>query len=267
MSPPNRYRQPSLSEPGASGLPCAAFETTTAACEGERGRETIELARRETVVIEKSVIRVLLVDDHPVVRTGLRVGLERFGGIRVEGEAGDGSTAVDLARSLQPDVALLDVVMPAPDGFETAAAVLAVSSATRIALMSGAFSTRCLERGLGIGVRGFFLKTEPAQRFAAFVHEIHTGAFCCSQALHDILVPGPNGYGLAAANGQLSSLTPRERSMLLELAKGSSLKQVAITIGISYKSADHVKQSLMNKLNLHDRVELARFAMREGLIS
>jgi DNA-binding NarL/FixJ family response regulator len=210
----------------------------------------------------------LLVDDHPAIRLGLRAGLEAFDGFVVAGEAGDGDTAIKLARAMQPDVAVVDVSMPGLDGFETAASIRAVSPPTRIALISGMFDAPRLNRGLAIGTRAFVLKTEHPREFAEFVREIHRGGCCCSKTLLDLLVPGPDGFRLAPPEGpRLDSLTMREWKLFVRLARGESLKQAARTTGLSYKSADHLKQSLMKKLDVHDRVDLVRLAIREGLIS
>ncbi len=213
-------------------------------------------------------IRVLLVDDHPAIRSGLRAGLEVCGDILVEGEAGDGGTAVEVAGALRPDVAVVDVSMPGLDGIDTAASIREASPFTRIALMSGMFDTSRLNRGLAIGTQAFLLKTEHPHQFAESVREIHRGGFCCSKPLLDLLVPGPDGFKIVHPEGPgLESLTAREWSLFVQLARGASLKQAAHTTGLSYKSADHLKQSVMKKLGVHDRVELVRLAIREGLVS
>src|SRR5258708_3664053 len=110
-------------------------------------------------------IRVLLVDDHPAVRSGLRAGLEAFEGIVVTGEAGDGATAIELARAQPPDVAVVDVSMPGMDGFETAASIREVSLSTKIAFISGMFDTPRLKRGLALEAKAFLLKTEHPHQF------------------------------------------------------------------------------------------------------
>lgn len=218
--------------------------------------------------IESPSIRVLIVDDHPAIRAGLRAGLEACGGILVEGEAGDGGTAVEVARALRPDVAIIDVVLPGLDGIETAASIREVSPLTRIAMMSGMFDTSRLTRSLAIGTQAFLLKTDHPDQFAVSVREIHRGGCYCSKPLLDLLVPGPDGFKLVQPEGpSLDSLTAREWSLFVQLARGASLKQAAQITGLSYKSADHLKQSVMKKLGVHDRVELVRMALREGLIS
>jgi DNA-binding NarL/FixJ family response regulator len=212
------------------------------------------------------VIRVIVVDDHPIARVGLRAGLERYPEICIAGEAADGESAVKLASEQMPDVALVDVRLPQVDGVETARRIREVSPATRIVLMSGIFTTSDLERGLQVGALGFALKTEAIERLAAFVRDAHSGQFCCSADIGDVFAQGPHGYVLTSSHGPtLSSLTGREREMLSTLATGASLKQAAHTMGISYKVADHLKQRLMKKLQIHDRVELVRFAIREGI--
>lgn len=213
-------------------------------------------------------VRVIIVDNQPIIRIGLRAILELAADLMVMGEADDFESAVALAEAVQPDVALVDVNLPHVDGFETAAAILKVSSPTRVAMISGAFDAGALQRGAGIGVRGFILKSESTHRLAVIVREIHLGGLCYSEGVCTTASAGSDDHrGAAVERSRLQSLDSRELAMLIQLAKGASLKEAARVIGISYKSADRVKQRVMQKLDIHDRVEIARFAIREGLIS
>lgn len=211
-------------------------------------------------------VRVMIVDDFPVVCTGLRLYLERFPDLVVDCEAYDGTTALELAVRRRPDVAIIDVRLPPSDGITLAEQLREIAPEIRVLLISGWFENHLIERGLNAGVRGFIEKTEFPQQLATFVREVSQGGFCCSQAVRDQIEPSSGGgYRLIRkAGAELASLSERERVMLECIAQGASLKQAAKLIGVTYKSADHIKQNVMRKLDVHDRVELVRRAIREG---
>jgi DNA-binding NarL/FixJ family response regulator len=209
--------------------------------------------------------RVMVVDDFPVVCTGLRLYLERSSTIVVDCEAYDGTTALELAIQRRPPVAIIDVRLPPSDGITLAEQLRDASPETRVLLISGWFESYTIERALNAGVRGFIEKTEFPQQLAAFVHEVNRGGFCCSQSVRDQIEPFGDGYRLIqGGSSHVSRLSDRERAMLECLAQGASLKEAARLIGVTYKSADHLKQNVMKKLDVHDRVELVRRALREG---
>jgi DNA-binding NarL/FixJ family response regulator len=209
----------------------------------------------------------MLVDDFPVVCTGLRLYLERCPDILVDCEAYDGKTALKMAAERRPPVAIVDVRLPPTDGISLAEELRTAVPDTRVLLISGWFESYTIERGLKAGVRGFIEKTEFPHALAAFVREVSRGGFCCSQSVRDQIEQIDDGYRLARGPGaSLAELSIREREMLECIAQGASLKQAARLIGVTYKAADHLKQSVMKKLDVHDRVELVRLAIREGLL-
>lgn len=213
-------------------------------------------------------VRVMIVDDHPIVCMGLRAGLERYPDIVVECEAHDGASALKLAGHRDIDVAIVDIRLPDVDGIDVAEQLRAMAPGMRCILISGDFSTSAFERGIRAGAHAFVLKTDSPQQLANVVRNVFGGQFCCSANLEPQLQPAPDGFKITFEHGAgFSSLSAREREMLIALANGASLKQAAISLGITYKTADYVKQTVMKKLRIHDRVELARFAVREGLMS
>ena len=214
------------------------------------------------------MIRVMLVDDHPIVLVGLKAGLEQRPDIHVQTEARDGETAIQRAAETGPDVALVDLRLPGIDGFETTQRLKKVSPSTRVILLSGWFDSRSVERALELGVSGFLLKYEAPARLAEAIRQVLQGQTCFSKEILAMLEPVPTGgYRLSTHRGAvLSQFSRREREMLKVLAEGCSLKQAARRLGLSYKSADHLKQGLMKKLEVHDRVDLVRFAIREGIV-
>lgn len=212
-------------------------------------------------------LRVMLVDDFPVVCMGLRLYLERCPDIIVDCEAYDGKMALELAIERRPPVAIIDVRLPPSDGITLAEQIREAVPETRVLLISGWFESYTIERGLKAGVSGFIEKTEFLQKLSTFVREVSRGGFCCSQSVWEYIERSEEGYRLIpSAASVVLSLSSKEREMLECLAQGASLKQAARLIGVTYKSADHLKQNVMKKLNVHDRVELVRLAIREGIL-
>lgn len=228
---------------------------------------TLEQTGCEASATEPAVPRVMVVDDHPIVRTGLRLILERFGKMCLDCEAPDGPTAIQLAQERAPDLVLLDVRLSGRDGLETAVRLREVCPATRVILLSGWFGAGVLLRGLEIGVDGFVLKSEPPLQLVRLIRQALAGEFCCSPAVQQMLETTHQGHRVSSCDGvALAALSPQERNMLSCLAKGLSLKQAAHHLGVSYKSADHLKQDVMKKLAVHHRVDLVHFAIRTGLV-
>lgn len=213
-------------------------------------------------------LRVMLVDDFPVVCMGLRLSLERCPDITIDCEAYDGTSALKLAIERRPPVAIIDVRLPPSDGITLAEQMREAVPETRILLISGWFEPYTIDRGLKAGVSGFIEKTEFLQKLATFVREVSRGGFCCSKSVLEYIERSDEGYRLApGAAPAITSLSDKERAMFEYLARGASLKEAAQMIGVSYKSADHIKQSVMRKLDVHDRIELVRRAIREGVIN
>lgn len=217
--------------------------------------------------LQQSLIRIMLVDDHSIVLAGLRFALSSYEDIEVVGIAGEAQTAIEFATELQPDVALLDIGLPGGDGFEIAKLFQEASPHTRIIFLSGSCTSASIEQALELGAAGFLLKTEPPEVIAESIRRTLHGKISFSKEIRDLVEPDDNGYRLSFRKGaRIVILSPREREMLKALSGGYVLKQVARRMGISYKSADHLKASVMKKLDIHDRVALTRFAISQGVI-
>jgi DNA-binding NarL/FixJ family response regulator len=211
--------------------------------------------------------RILLADDHAFVRELLRVQLEREPGLEVVAAAGDSDRALADARRLVPDLALLDIDMPGPPVFAAAARMRDEMPSLRIIFLSAYVSDHHVQQALDLGAVGYISKTEPLEVIVQAVRAVAAGGVFWSPEVRDRIVldlaeparPQPRCARLAL-------LTPREQEVLAAVARGLAKKQVADLLSISVKTVDRHCTHVMNKLGIHDRVELARFAIREGVI-
>jgi DNA-binding NarL/FixJ family response regulator len=209
------------------------------------------------------VIRVLLADDHAVVRQGLRTFLDLQEDIEVVAEAGDGQAAVDAARRTDPDVILLDLVMPVMDGVG-ALKHLRESRARTIVLTSFGDDDK-LFAALRAGAAGYLLKdVEPAELVNA-IRSAHTGNAPLSPTIATRVVEEIAAGGGAPA--QVDDLTVREREVLVLIAKGRSNKVIALELGVAEKTVKTHVSHILGKLDLTDRTQAALFAVRHGLVA
>ncbi|HYT04277.1 MAG TPA: response regulator transcription factor [Gemmatimonadales bacterium] len=205
--------------------------------------------------------RVLLADDHAVVRQGLRALLERHG-FSVVAEAGDGRTAVNLAREHHPDVAVLDVVMPVLNGVDAAHEIARTCDGVGIVLLTMYSEDHYVRDAIRDGVRGFVVKTQPVQDLVQAIHEVSRGGLYVSPVVSRTVL-----QALRAAGGPVPpALTARERQVLQLVAEGQTTRQIAATIRISVKTADCHRTRIMRKLNIHATAGLVRYAIRQGLV-
>lgn len=207
-------------------------------------------------------VTVLLADDHSVVREGIRLLLERDG-IRVVGEVGDGRSAVELARRLEPNVAMLDLSMPVLNGLEAARQIARAAPRVRTILLTvHTWGSNVLD-ALRAGVRGYVLKTQPIEELRAAIEAVARGEMYLSPAVSQAVV---NAY-LSGAATPIHRLSPRERQVLLLVAEGRSTKEVAVLLGVTTKTAETHRGRVMKKLGVHSTAALVRYAIREGLIT
>ncbi|HYT05175.1 MAG TPA: response regulator transcription factor [Gemmatimonadales bacterium] len=204
---------------------------------------------------------MLIADDHPVLLRGLS-GLLKSRGFVVVAEAEDGRAAVALARERHPDVAVLDLAMPRLNGVEAAREILRALPDTRVLLLTGVAEESLVPEALRAGVQGFLVKAQGIQDLAQAIRDVSGGALyvspCYSRAVMQAC-RGTNGDG----DGRLS---PREREVLRLIAEGKTTKQAAALLGISVKTAECHRATLMDKLGIHETAGLVRYAIREGLV-
>ena len=203
------------------------------------------------------LISVLIVDDHPVVRRGLRVLLEVAGGIEVAGEAGDGDTALALAAEHTPDVILLDLKLPGVDGIAVLAALKARDSAARVLVLTSATEPALASLALRSGAAGLLYKDVDPDALVRAIRSVHDGhLLLASEAAGTLVRPAGPGAGLDA-------LTSREREVLAELAHGWSNREVARALRISEKTVKAHVSSVLAKLGVQDRTQAALLAVRQ----
>jgi DNA-binding NarL/FixJ family response regulator len=213
-------------------------------------------------------ITVLLAEDHAIVRQGLNALLKADGQFKILGEACTGRVAVDLARTLQPDVILMDIAMPVLNGLEATRQILTANPAAKVVILSAHSDLEYIERMCAVGVVGFLEKQTSAEVLTKAIKEVALGRSYFSPSIAKRLKndPGrPRGRdGMLKANG--SRLTSRESEVLQLVAEGSANKQVAAELGISIKTVEKHRQHLMDKLNIHDTAGLTRYAIKTGVI-
>jgi two-component system response regulator NreC len=207
------------------------------------------------------MLRVLLADDHPVVREGLRALLECHG-LSVVAEAENGREAVELARTTQPDVAVLDIGMPELNGLDALRAIRRESPHLRAVLLTIHDDDAYVMEGRRLGALGFVLKSEAGSELLNAVQAVAAGRTYLSPRLSSDVVEA-----LAAGIEPVTNhLTDREREVLQLISEGQTTKEVANTLGISVKTAGTHRTNIMRKLGVHETAGLVRYAIRQGLI-
>jgi len=206
-------------------------------------------------------IRVLLVDDHAVVREGLRAFLELQDGIEVAGEAADGEEAIDAAVRLRPDVVLMDLVMPRLDGVAAMRALRERVPGARVVVLTSFLDDDKLLPALRAGAAGYLLKNAPPQDLARAVRAAHAG-----EALLDPVVAARLVDTLAGDEEPLDRLTPREREVLQLIGRGFPNKRIARELDISEKTVKTHVGHVLAKLGVTDRTQAAVAAVRAGLV-
>ncbi len=210
-------------------------------------------------------IRVLLADDHTLVRAGIRSLLKGLENVEVVGEAGDGQEAVRLAESLRPDVVLLDVGMPGLNGLDVAARLVTHDASIRVLILSMHTSEEYVLRALRAGCAGYLLKGSAVAELEIAVRAVARGETYLSPAVSkhvmDDYVRRTGG-----ATDPIDALTPRQREVLQLVAEGNTSKDIADRLGVSFKTVEAHRAQIMERLGLHDVAGLVRFAMRMGLV-
>ena len=211
-------------------------------------------------------IRVMLADDHTLVRAGIRALLEKLPGVEVVGEAGDGREVLNLVKQHRPDVVLMDISMPGLNGLEAAARMAKEFPAVRVIILSMHHNEEYVWRALKAGVAGYLLKKSATAELETALQQVVRGQIYLSREISTRLVKKFPLQGIADRMSPLEELTGRQREILQLIAEGQNTKQIAEILKVSPKTIEYHRMKLMDCLNLHDVPGLVRFALRVGLI-
>jgi len=205
--------------------------------------------------------RVLLADDHQIVRQGLR-GILVAAGHEVIGEASDGREALKLARTLNPDIAVLDLSMPLLNGLDAAREIRRLAPDIKIILLTMYTDKGYVLQALRAGARGYVLKTQAAEDLISAIREILRGETYLSPGVAASVVDAV----LESTNEAADPLTARERQILQLVAEGNTTKEIARLLNVSFKTAESHRNHIMKKLDIHEVAGLVRYAIRQGLL-
>ena len=216
-------------------------------------------------------MRILLVDDHALFRAGLAT-LLRAWGFEVAGEAADGAAAVAAVRNLQPDLVFMDIRMPGMNGLEATRAIKAAWPAVRVVIFTVSDDERDLFDAVKSGAEGYLLKDLSEEEFAKFVDQVRRGEPVISPRLARSLLSEFTRIAAGDAGGEPpapyeSGLTPRERDVLGEVARGATSREAARTLGISENTVNFHMKNIFSKLHLRNRAEVVAWALEHGYLS
>jgi DNA-binding NarL/FixJ family response regulator len=213
-----------------------------------------------------TTFRILIADDHEIVRRGIRSLIEGHAGWEVCGEVSDGRQAVEKARELHPDLVLLDVGMPNLNGLEAARQILMSAPGVRVLMLTMHESDQVIREALEAGARGFLLKSDAARDLVNAVEALQRRSTFFTTTVGEMVL---NGFLVSRNQKELvlkNRLTPREREVVQLLAEGRSSKEVAIVLNLSVKTAETHRTNIMRKLSLHSVADLVRYAIRNNIV-
>ena len=211
-----------------------------------------------------TMIRILVADDHALVREGIRYVLDSEPDFEVVAEAANGREAVDLALEHKPDVIVLDITMPEETGLSAAARLRDLLPSARVLLLSMHDQAEYVREGMRLGTHGYLLKESAGEELRAAIRAVHAGGTFFSPAVVKRLTAATPPQAPSAA-ALLRALTPRERDVLDGVARGLTNKAIAAELGISRRTVEAHRESLMRKLEIHNVAGLTRFALEAGL--
>ncbi|MCX7722783.1 MAG: response regulator transcription factor [Verrucomicrobiae bacterium] len=211
-------------------------------------------------------IRLLLADDHPVVRQGVRICLEQYNRFEIVGEASKGEEAIRMACSLMPDVMLLDINMPGANGLQVTEQLSRLAPQVRILILSVEETEHTILQVIRSGAKGYLLKNTTPEELVTAIEAVAAGKTYYSQFVAQTL---RNAESASQSNGRRRApgqLTPREIQILTLIANGYSNKQVAAELNLSIRTVEAHRENMMRKLHLHNVADLTRYAITKGIV-
>ncbi len=213
-------------------------------------------------------LKVLIADDHEIVRQGLRSMLEAQRDCQVVGEAGDGRQAVTLTKELNPDVVILDIGMPTLNGLEATRQILKMRPQTKVLILTMHESDSVIREVLDAGARGYILKTDAGRDLVTAVDSLRRNKTFFTSRVSQMILDGFLKGDPRPQNSETGAvrLTPRQREIVQLLAEGKSSKEVAVALDLSVKTAETHRANIMRKLDCHSVSEVVRYAIRNKII-
>lgn len=212
-------------------------------------------------------IRILIADDHTILRAGIRALLQLYPEFELVGEAADGHEAMAKVRELHPDVVLMDIGMPGLDGLAATREIKAESPSTQVLILSQHENREYILPALEVGASGYVLKRATDDALIQAIRAVYRGETFLDPMVADVVVEDMRRQSAGKPRDPFDTLTEREREVLILLAQGKTYQEVAEALFISVKTVDFHRANLMRKLELENRTELTRFAMQRGLLT
>ena len=213
-------------------------------------------------------IRILVADNHGILRQGIQALIEKQSDMEVIGQAGDGLTAVEMTRELQPDVVLMDVSMPVLNGIEATRQIKSELPEVKVLALSVHAKREFVLDMIKAGASGYILKECVLDDLVQAINTVVAGHSYLSPQITSIVLDGITKDSILTVGDRLSqTLTPRERQVLRLLVEGMSAKQVALQLGLSVKTVEGNRRQAMEKVDVDNLVDLTKYAIREGLIT
>jgi len=221
----------------------------------------------DTSVPEHTVMRVLLADNHTLVRAGIRSLLENVSGVEVVGEAADGQEALTLIKERNPDIVFMDIAMERMNGLEATRRAVKTFPRVRVIILSVHSNEEYVSQALRAGACGYMLKDAAPSELEIAIHAVANGATYLSPTISRQVVDDYLRRVSEKESTPLEMLTPRQREVLQLVAEGSSTKEIAQKLDLGIKTVETHRAQLMERLDIHDIAGLVRYAIRHGLVS
>jgi DNA-binding NarL/FixJ family response regulator len=212
-------------------------------------------------------IRIVLADDHRLVRDGVRALLERMPGVQVVAEANDGREALDMVKQHRPDIVLMDIAMPNLNGLEAASRVVRDFPDTRVIILSMHQNEAYFWQALKAGAAGYVLKKAASSELKAAIQRVKEGEIYLSSELSQRMLKKGSLHHIAQQQSPVEKLSERQREVLQRIAEGQTTKAIALDLNVSPKTVEYHRAKLMEALGIYDIPRLVRFALQEGLVT